>query len=425
MNVDNSFTKLRAWCQWVLGQARGIPKGDTGEVYHPALYQADPIDSQLHDLSRQGASMARVAHSCATMLVILFSAGSLVALGADALRKVMSDWTAYRTLDIPSIISLAVSFLMVIAMDVAMLAAASMLRLLISRRATWSELGIHIAVMAVVAALESGTYLFMSWTYEHPESFAAGALIGARALAAPLLAVYLSMSRVLPVTSRDILGMVELASAAGVLRDVTQVARDQTAPLAAKMELYGASAIMPPADRHRLDTMISVVNRRTANSTDTNTQAMLLAPSESPYTRVYSEPSSPGNLTSINTRVPLLDSPESALSEPGKGPERPDPTHPTGPGSPTAVPMPSDPGVRTPVVPIPLRREPNPGQRKVAARSRSKQNAEARVRAAWHSGMSVSQIERAARVSRSTAHKWNRVLIGEYSSQAQTGEVAQ
>src|SRR5690349_2871502 len=103
----------------------------------------------------------------------------------------------------------------------------------------------------------------MRWRYEPPGTGAAWALILARALAAPLLSVYLSMARPLPVTSRDILYQAELAAGQGVIRDVVEVASDQGAPLAEKMALYGAAATMTAHDRARLDSMIEAVERRT------------------------------------------------------------------------------------------------------------------------------------------------------------------
>jgi hypothetical protein len=219
----------------------------------------DPIDSQLEQLSKQGSGMARAAHFFATLLVVLFSAGSLVALGSDALRSVLYSWQLYHVVDIPSAISLCVSTLMVLAMDIAMLSAASTLRLLASRRSHWRERALHVLVMGVVAVLEAGTYGYMSWTFEHPATMAAGALIAARAIAAPLLAVYLSMSRPLPVSSKDILALAETAAGAGVLRDVTSAARNPEASLDRKMKLYSSAAVMTPHDRQRLDSMIEAV----------------------------------------------------------------------------------------------------------------------------------------------------------------------
>jgi hypothetical protein len=73
---------------------------------------------------------------------------------------------------------------------------------------------------------------------------------------------------------------------------------------------------------------------------------------------------------------------------------------PTGPGTPSAQ------GVRTP-------RQKNSGREVIKLtsdrrrRKSSAVSAEQRVRATWRPGVTISQLEREASVSRSTAHKWN------------------
>jgi hypothetical protein len=57
--------------------------------------------------------------------------------------------------------------------------------------------------------------------------------------------------------------------------------------------------------------------------------------------------------------------------------------------------------------------------------ARAKQNAEARVRLVWRPGVTISQIEREAKVSRSTAHKWNAVIRSEQNTPLQQQEAAQ
>ena len=91
--------------------------------------ERDEVADQLADIARQGSGMARLAHVCASLMLVLFSAGSLVALGGDALLSVL-DGAQQGHVDLPAAISLGVSTLLVLCMDVAMLYAASMLRLL-------------------------------------------------------------------------------------------------------------------------------------------------------------------------------------------------------------------------------------------------------------------------------------------------------
>jgi hypothetical protein len=67
------------------------------------------------------------------------------------------------------------------------------------------------------------------------------------------------MARQLPVTARDILAQVELASGLGLIRDAVTIANDASAPLSQKVALFGASAVMTPQDRERLDGLLSAV----------------------------------------------------------------------------------------------------------------------------------------------------------------------
>jgi len=159
----------------------------TGRLYQwrvKWLGEPDHVADQLRDIARQGSSMARLAHACAFLLIVLFSAGAVVALGGDALVSIQDEWAA-GGVDIPAAISVGVSTLMVLAMDVGMVYAASKLRLLNSRNAEKREKRVHDAVIVVVTVLEASTYWYMSWRYEHPATWAAWCLILARALAAP------------------------------------------------------------------------------------------------------------------------------------------------------------------------------------------------------------------------------------------------
>jgi hypothetical protein len=227
--------------------------------------ERDEVADQLADIARQGSGMARLAHVCASLMLVLFSAGSLVALGGDALLSVL-DGAQHGHVDLPAAISLGVSTLLVLCMDVAMLYAASMLRLLGMRRAEPKSMGLHRGVTATVAILEAGTYAYMAWRYETPMSVVAWALILSRALAAPLLSVYLAMARPLPVTARDILAQVELASGLGLIRDAVTIANDTSASLGQKVALFGASAVMTEQDRERLAGLLSAVARRQAEA---------------------------------------------------------------------------------------------------------------------------------------------------------------
>ena len=220
--------------------------------------ERDQIERQLDEVSKQGSGMARAAHACALLLICLFSLGSLVALGGDALASIVAEWH-HGQVDIPSVISIAVSTLLVLCMDVGMIYAASMLRRLAARRADPSETRIHQAVIGVVAVLEASTYAYMSARYEHPASLVVWALILARAAAAPLLSVYLSMARTIPISARDVLYQAELIAGRGVLRHVTELANNPEASLSELLAMYRAAGDTSETDDQRLVALIAAV----------------------------------------------------------------------------------------------------------------------------------------------------------------------
>lgn len=236
---------------------RGAPAA-TAPAAAPDAAEAETA-AQLRDLERQGSGLAHLAHFAAGALIILFSLGSLISLSADALRAVLASWAA-GGLDVPAAISLAVSTLLVVAMDTAMLYAAAVLRVLATRNATRGERWVHLAVMICACVLEAATYSYMSWMYDRPDNLAAWAITIARALSAPVFSVYLSMARPLPVGPRDIFAAVSLAAGKGVLHDVTRLANDRTAPLRRKFAIMGASADMLERDRAKLAGLIDAVS---------------------------------------------------------------------------------------------------------------------------------------------------------------------
>ena len=227
----------------------------------------DDTARALRDIERQGAHLASLAHLCAGVLIFLFSLGSLISLSAQAFNTVIVSWQR-GALDVPAAISVAVSTLLVLAMDTAMLYAASVLRVLAVRGASADEAAIHRVVLISAALLEASTYTYMSWLYDRPETWALWALTLARALAAPLYAVYLSMARPLPVGPRDIFAQAELASGRGVLRDVTTLANDPSAPLDKKLRMFGAASTMADRERSRLAELIGAVTDGASGGTD-------------------------------------------------------------------------------------------------------------------------------------------------------------
>lgn len=224
---------------------------------------SEDVAAQLRDLERQGGGMARLAHICAGLLLFAFSLGSLISISGAAFYRFLAEWDAGRA-DVPDAISLAVNVLLVLAADVALLYAASVLRVLHTSGAPNRETRLHTWAMIGASVLESSTYLYLVWTYDRPTTFFLWAIGVTRALGAPLFAAYLSLARPLPVGPRDVAYQAALAAGKGVVRDVTVLAGDPTAPLERKVKIYTASALMSPHDRTRFDAIISAVSEEPA-----------------------------------------------------------------------------------------------------------------------------------------------------------------
>ena len=358
----------------------------------------DPVAEQLSDLERQGAGMARLAHGAAFALVIVFSAGSLVALSGEALTTLLRE-AGRGALDVPAAISIAVSTLLVIAMDVALVYAAASVRLLRLRRADGA--GWHVAVIVGVSAVEASTYLYMSALYDHPNSWAVWALIVARAVSAPLVAVYLSLARTLPVSARDIIASVELATGRGVVRDMTAIAADPTASLERKLSLYRASSVMTSADSERLATLIATERAtRAIGSAELAEGINALEPSGSRLSAPGGREQSSGTRTAEDRE------------------DRP----PTGPGSPRVASKPAarhDSGASsrnvTPISRRGMGRPPRRDKRTTAranARGGRRGAAETRIRAALarDPDLAFDELVNVAEVSPSSASKWLAVI---------------
>lgn len=206
--------------------------------------------------------MALLAHMCAAALLLAFSLGSLVSLSLQAFTAVLAGLQR-GTLDVPDAITVAVSVFLVVAMDVAMLYAATVLRVLSGVPASDRERLPHQLIMLSASMLESATYLYMIWQYDRPDNLFLWIIGAGRALAAPIFATYLSMARALPVGPRDVAYQAALASGKGVIRDVALIASDPDALLARKVQIFRAASIMQPSDAARFDAIIEAVSEDT------------------------------------------------------------------------------------------------------------------------------------------------------------------
>lgn len=328
--------------------------------------QHDEVNSQLRDLERQGGGMARLAHWCAGLLLVAFSLGSLLSISHAAFITFLAQWNAGQ-LDIPDGISLVVNVLLVVAADVGLLYAASVLRVLSASEAPKEEQRVHTWAMWGASILESSTYLYLAWEFDRPATIFLWGIMIARAIAAPLFAAYLSMARPVPVGPGDVAYHASLASGKGVVRDVATLAADTDAPLERKVRIYRAAARMAPHDRTRFDAIVEAV----------------------------SVPDAPA--TALSHPLELPQPTTSSVTPSPDAPDRP----PTGPGSPTTAPRRTvDTTVRTDnskVVQLPSQ-EAQRTRRQSAAQARATRSNGRRVRTAEQRQQEAAQ-KRAERLA--------------------------
>lgn len=214
------------------------------------------IDRTMRETEAQGARFAHLAHLCAGVLIVLFSLASLVALGGEALNKAIND-AQHHTWSLSTWIALGVSLLIVPAADIALLYACNSLRIIYSRDHKHARKAVHYFVIIGVCLIETLTYGFMSYMYDNPgQNYMAWGLIVLRATSAPLLGMYLAMSRTLPVTGEDILHVASVLSARRFLESIMEVTGRSDTSLVARAALFKAATPLKPETEQRINALM-------------------------------------------------------------------------------------------------------------------------------------------------------------------------
>jgi hypothetical protein len=359
------------------------------------------------------------AHALSYLLVTVQSAAVVLALGHQQLQLLLSGDAT-----IVLIAGLALFLLVssVVAADLCLLATLQRLPVLSRNRSTWSLVE-HLAYLAFVLLVEGSTLaLVLAVLDTDPHALvepapiipAAGwlfaAMIGARAALTGWTAVQLWIVRAklppqwstLLLEARELLG--------GKAQAVMSALNLDSASLASLFDAY-AQMSRPPARVARWWNR-GLIRREAAALSEEDRQREAVVRALSAFDAPHVEPLSNGA----------------------------HPRPPTGPGSPSAAP--SELPVRTPSQPgrqavIQLVDPSAPARRKVAASTRANKAgaksvhtprdaaaAERAARAAWVPGMSVTDLQNAAGISRAAAGKHRRILMAE-AGQTTRGQVAQ
>jgi hypothetical protein len=362
------------------------------------------------------------AHALSYLLVTVQSAAVVLALGHQQLQLVLSGDPAIVLIAALALFLLVAS---VVAADLCLLATLQRLPVLARNRQTWALLE-HLAYLGFVLFVEGSTLaLVLAVLDTDPRALVSAApiipaagwlfavMIAARAVLTCWTAVQLWIVRgklppqwsTLLLEARELLG--------GKAQQVMSGLNLDAAPLAALFDAY-AQMSRPPTRMARWWNKGLIAREAVALAReDEQREAVVRALSS------FDVAHTP--LASIAARVVAV------------APDRP----PTGPGSPTAAP------VRTPTMPrreavihlvdpdTPTRRRPPAARRSNTRASRRVRTptdpdaAEAAARAVWQPGMSVTELQRAADISRNAASKHRRILMAEAESGATLEGVAQ
>ncbi len=234
----------------------------------------EQVTRAIDKLERSNALIVRLAHLFAFALIIATSVASLISLAATLLIAVLAGHG-----NVATNASVAITLLLVMAMDTGMVLAATYIRIGRQRGESLRALSGHISIMLSVALLEAGTYCYMLWKYENPSNWISWTLIVARGFAVPLLSIYLSMAQEITVTTSDIARMTEVFSGVGLLRDLVSEANNPDATLERKIAIYRAAATLSEAQRAKLDAMYAAVgNEPMPRIVDADPQPLIVAP---------------------------------------------------------------------------------------------------------------------------------------------------
>ncbi len=138
------------------------------------------------------------------LLLVAFSLASLIVLAGEPLAATLGAIAGQGSLDYATVVSLATTALLIIAMDVVMLLASIRIRDAIEAGKSWkSWLGLA-AIVTAIGAVEALTFSVMLIQQEHHKTPIAWALILARASIAPGCAIFLAVLPSRELTRQDV-----------------------------------------------------------------------------------------------------------------------------------------------------------------------------------------------------------------------------
>jgi|GEM_PF-6379049 len=165
--------------------------------------ERDPIADALNALSNRGSHLFALGRFLSYLLLFAFSCSALVALARQSLQQQLALILAHQMPDPVAIMGLLVIVLFVIGSDLTMVIMAELMRHGLARGKELADFGWQLALVFMLAAIESTTYVLTVYVIERPDNFVAWALVFARAVVIPIVAIVLATRTPHAITMED------------------------------------------------------------------------------------------------------------------------------------------------------------------------------------------------------------------------------
>jgi hypothetical protein len=209
---------------------------------------------KLLKIRREGERSASTAHGYASVGIVVIAAMALYGLAYDSIQKLFNT-TGGTPVDMKTIATLVVVFVLVIVMNYAQLTSARSKRRSEGRGEKVS--GQDTRIMYGVLILEAAALGYALYLIEQPKDAIQWGLLVARAIIFAYSVLYLEIQREQPIDTVDMVTQAEIGQGYGMLEELVDSAYDPDIPLALRMQSYQATATLTPQMETKLKAMVA------------------------------------------------------------------------------------------------------------------------------------------------------------------------
>lgn len=194
---------------------------------------------ELRRAANHGAVIMAWGRFWAMVLLVFFSLGALVTLAGVPMQHIATAIETHQPINVTEAITSATILALVIGMDLAMVIATMMIRALRIRGKTFADWWGYLVLALFVGSVEALTFGVMIVQNEHPVGIVAWLLVGARSVAVPVCAVFLSLVANLPVTPNDVRTKLQIRAGEGLMAYLEMAVQTGMADPSALFSFFG------------------------------------------------------------------------------------------------------------------------------------------------------------------------------------------